>query len=92
MAFMGTVVTYGRGTLLVTDTGMKTQLGKIAELVQSVGRETTPLQRRLDQLGKIFCFGLTGDRCDCLFSWFAAWGIPPPDVYDCHQHGCCGCP
>jgi P-type Ca2+ transporter type 2C len=52
MLFMGTVVTYGRGQLLVTATGMGTELGKIAELMQSAGQEPTPLQRRLDKLGK----------------------------------------
>jgi P-type Ca2+ transporter type 2C len=50
--FMGTVVTYGRGTAVITETGMQTELGKIAEMIQSVGGETTPLQRRLAQLGK----------------------------------------
>lgn len=51
--FMGTLATYGRGTMVVTEIGMKTELGKIAELIQSVGSESTPLQRRLDQLGKM---------------------------------------
>ena len=50
--FMGTVVTYGRGVALVTDTGMGTQLGKIADMLQSVGIEKTPLQRRLEQLAR----------------------------------------
>ena len=51
-AFMGTVVSYGRGRGVVTSTGMHTQLGLIARMLQSVEAEVTPLQRRLDQLGK----------------------------------------
>jgi len=52
MLFMGTAVTYGRGTQLVTETGMETELGKIAEMIQGVQQEQTPLQRRLANLGK----------------------------------------
>ncbi len=52
MVYMGTVVTYGRGTALVTSTGMQTELGSIAEMMQTAGQEDTPLQKRLDQLGK----------------------------------------
>jgi len=51
-AFMGTVVSYGRGRGVVTGTGMRTQLGLIAKMLQNVDTEETPLQRRLDQLGK----------------------------------------
>jgi P-type Ca2+ transporter type 2C len=52
MAFMGTAVTYGRGTAVVVETGMNTELGRIAGMIQNVHRETTPLQKRLDGLGK----------------------------------------
>ncbi len=56
-AFMGTVVSYGRGRGVVTSTGMSTQLGLIATMLQSVEAEETPLQRRLDNLGKSLSIG-----------------------------------
>ena len=42
----------GAGLAVVTETGMNTELGRIAEMIQTVEREPTPLQRRLDQLGR----------------------------------------
>ncbi len=56
-AFMGTLVNYGRGRGVVTSTGMRTQLGLIATMLQSVETEETPLQRRLDQLGRSLSIG-----------------------------------
>ncbi len=52
LVFMGTTVTYGRGQIVVTETGMQTELGHIADMLQSVESEPTPLQRRLALLGK----------------------------------------
>jgi Ca2+-transporting ATPase len=52
LAFMSTVVTYGRGQGLVVSTGMQTEIGQIAEMIQSYEEEQTPLQVKLDQLGR----------------------------------------
>jgi Ca2+-transporting ATPase len=62
-AFMSTVVTYGRGKGLVTGTGMHTQIGLIAEMLQSYEEEATPLQEKLSHLGKLLgitCLSICG--------------------------------
>ncbi len=51
-AFMGTLVSYGRGKGVVGSTGMNTQIGLIAKMLQAVHQEPTPLQKRLDELGR----------------------------------------
>lgn len=53
LLFMGTMVAAGRAVALVVAIGMQTELGKIATLMQQVGQEWTPLQKRLDRLGRL---------------------------------------
>jgi P-type Ca2+ transporter type 2C len=60
MAFMGTSVTYGRGEMVVTGTGLKTELGKIASLLMHVEEMQTPLQRRLETLSRFLVGGALG--------------------------------
>ena len=52
MAYMGTAVVYGRGAIVITGTGMRTELGRVAGLIRAVKPQATPLQRRLDDLGR----------------------------------------
>ena len=54
--FQGTEVVRGRGTAVVTATGMATELGQIAELINTAGGEDTPLQKRLDGLANVLVF------------------------------------
>ncbi len=61
MVYMGTSTASGKARALVTDTGMATELGKIAGMIQDIGHEATPLQRKLEQFGKwivYLCFAL----------------------------------
>ncbi|MBO4339148.1 MAG: cation-translocating P-type ATPase [Clostridia bacterium] len=74
MAYLGSTVVYGRGTAVVTQTGMNTEMGKIANALTEAEDESTPLQQKLNQLSKIltvmvvaiclfiFVFGLIKSR------------------------------
>jgi Ca2+-transporting ATPase len=57
LVYQGTEIVYGRATALVTQTGMTTELGRIASMLQGVESEPTPLQLRMDQLGKTLVTG-----------------------------------
>jgi Ca2+-transporting ATPase len=56
MVHMGTVVAAGRGSAVVTATGMATELGRVAELLERTEYHPTPLQRRLEELGHVLLF------------------------------------
>ena len=60
MAFMSTLATYGRGVGVAVGTGMSTEIGKIAKMLEDDGTEQTPLQKKLSELGKILGFAALG--------------------------------
>ena len=76
LVFAGTEVIQGRGRVLVTHTGMKTELGRIAEMIQGVETEPTPLQQRMDQLGNVLVAGSLTLVAIVVVSGiiFAGWG------------------
>ena len=60
MCYMGSTVVYGRGKAVVTETGMDTEMGKIAGALAAAEDEETPLQKKLDKLGKTLSFLVLG--------------------------------
>jgi Ca2+-transporting ATPase len=61
LVYAGTSVSAGKAMAIVVQTGMSTELGKIARMIQEISMETTPLQRKLEQFGRLLvylCFGL----------------------------------
>ena len=53
MVYSGTAATYGHGRAVVTATGMRTEMGRIAGMLQAAPQETTPLQKELDRVGRL---------------------------------------
>jgi Ca2+-transporting ATPase len=79
-AYMGTLVTYGRGRGVVVATGMSTQIGLIAEMIQSYEEEPTPLQVKLDQLGKTLGWAAIA-ICGVVFAVGLLQGRPPLGMF-----------
>jgi len=79
-AFMGTMVNYGRGKGVVVNTGMLTQIGLIATMLQMVEHEPTPLQRRLDTVGKTLGWAALAI---CAAVFLVGWmrGFDPLDMF-----------
>uniref|UniRef100_UPI00403F426C calcium-translocating P-type ATPase, SERCA-type n=1 Tax=Paenibacillus sp. FSL H8-0332 TaxID=2954742 RepID=UPI00403F426C len=70
MAYMSSSVTYGRGVGVVTATGMDTEVGRIAGFISEAENEITPLQKKLDELGKYFTFIILGV---CVVIFIVGW-------------------
>ena len=66
MVYSGTTVVYGRGRAVVAETGMTTEMGKIARMLQEVKREPTPLQKKLAEFGRVLVY-LAGGVCGLIF-------------------------
>lgn len=66
MAFMSTLTTYGRGIGVATGTGMNTEIGKIAKMLEEQEQDLTPLQKKLAELGKTLGFAALG-ICGVMF-------------------------
>ena len=60
MVFSGSMVVYGRGIYVVTGRGMNTEVGKIANLLDTAESKQTPLQKKLDEFGKKLGIGIVG--------------------------------
>ena len=80
MVFSGCSVTYGTATAIVTATGMDTEMGRIANLLDNEEEGQTPLQQKLAQLGKYLGFLALG-ACGIIFVVGLANGIPALDIF-----------
>ncbi len=80
MVFSGCSITYGTATAIVTATGMDTQMGKIANLLDSESSSQTPLQQKLAQLGKYLGILALG-ACAIIFAVGLANNVPPIEIF-----------
>lgn len=81
MAFMGTSINYGRGEMVITTTGLKTEIGNIAAMLLQVEEGITPLQRRLNQLGQILATGALIVVAIVFVVGFFVQGIPADQMF-----------
>ena len=79
-AFMSAVVTYGRGKGIVVGTGMNTEIGLIAEMLESYEEESTPLQKKLAELGKILGIASLA-ICGVVFLLGLIRGVPVLEMF-----------
>jgi len=80
MVYSGCIVTYGHGRAIVTATGMNTEMGKIATLLESADDTATPLQQKLAQLGKYLGF-IALAACAVIFVIGVFSGMPLMDIF-----------
>ena len=83
MVFMNTAVTRGRGELIVTTTGMATEMGHIADMLNKTEADKTPLQKQLDRL-TIIIAGIAG----VAFILMIILGLGRGEPFESFHHGC----
>ena len=81
MAYMGTTVNYGRGEMVVINTGLRTEIGNIATMLMQVEEGTTPLQRRLNHLGRILATAAIIVVAIVFIVGFWVQGIPAEQMF-----------
>lgn len=80
MVYMGTTVTDGRGKAVVTSTGMNTEMGTIAEMIQTMEMEKTPLQEKLEGFSKYLAMSITA-FCGLIFILGSLRGEPMFEMF-----------
>jgi Ca2+-transporting ATPase len=76
MVYTGTTIVGGKGRAVVTNTGVHTELGRIGQMIASIGDQKTPLEERLDAFGKIILWA-----CIALSAALMAWGLLRPALF-----------
>lgn len=80
MAYSSGMVSYGRGQGIVTAVGMQTEVGRIATMLQETKQDATPLQKQLNDLGKILGIGALA-ACALMFVVGTINGVAPLDMF-----------
>jgi Ca2+-transporting ATPase len=76
MVFNGTTIVRGRARAIVTHTGVKSELGRIGQMIASIGNQKTPLEERLDAFGQVILWG-----CIALSFALMTWGLLRPRLF-----------
>ena len=82
MLFSSSLITYGRGKAIVVETGMNTEVGKIANIINTTIDTATPLQNKLNKLRKNFRNSGFNNMCNYFYSRIFIWKRTNPYVYD----------
>lgn len=83
MLFSSSLITYGRGKAIVVETGMNTEVGKIANIINTTIDTETPLQGKLNKLRKNFRHISFNNMCNYFYSRIFIWKRANSYVYDC---------